>query len=351
LSLILNPNTNNKQIKGESMRGLKVYDQISGNLEKTVEEWKILGFDTVFPYPDYVENSLFLSLIERHEINLFLTVPGFYNPKALDRNPKLYAIKADGTPAIRDWVRFVCPSKHDYKEKRLQDIISMIRKYRPSGISLDFIRFFVFWEKVFPETPASELPQTCFCPDCINSFSQFADLDIRTTSPEKAAAIILKNHKQEWKAWKCHVITETVKEFAQAIRAEDKNIKINLHVVPWMTGEFDDAIKRIAGQDIEALSEIADYISPMCYSHMLRRPPQWINKVVADMNKQSKVPIIPCIQVAETYRPEPFTDKGFASAVQSALAKPSAGIIIWSWKALEASEQKKRIIAKALSRE
>ncbi len=74
--------------------------------------------------------------------------------------------------------------------------------------------------------------------------------------------------------------------------------------VPWRRDDYAGAIRTVAGQDFAALSMLADYLSPMCYSFMLRRPPEWIHSVVEELGASSTAKIVPSNQVREYYRPE-----------------------------------------------
>jgi hypothetical protein len=61
-------------------------------------------------------------------------------------------------------VQFVCPSRPEYRAKRTREIADLVRRLRPQGLSLDFIRHFVFWEKILPATRHSDIqPLLCLC--------------------------------------------------------------------------------------------------------------------------------------------------------------------------------------------
>ena len=125
----------------------------------------------------------------------------------------------------------------------------------------------------------------------------------------------------------------------------DPEILVNLHVVPWRSEDYDGAITRIVGQNRSALGDLADYLSPMCYSFMLHRDAAWIGSVVQDLAAQSSCPVLPSIQVASAYRDgEVFGSVEFEAAVRAALEPPSAGVVFWSWDHIEADEQKADII-------
>jgi len=108
--------------------------------------------------------------------------------------------------------------------------------------------------------------------------------------------------------------------------------------VPWKEGEFNNSLLEIAGQDLNKLGSYVDFISPMCYSHMLKKEPNWINQVVKDHKKQSQISVIPAVQVKECYLTDKLTKNNLKKIIKESIKKPSGGIILWSWDYIEDSE-------------
>jgi hypothetical protein len=97
------------------------------------------------------------------------------------------------------------------------------------------------------------------------------------------------------------------------------------------------------------LSEFADYLSPMAYSFMLHRPPDWVASVVEDLDWVADCPVLPSIQVSPAYREdEAFSGAEFEAALKAALAPPSAGVVFWSWDHIEADPERAQIIRRVL---
>jgi hypothetical protein len=141
-----------------------------------------------------------------------------------------------------------------------------------------------------------------------------------------------------------------VEEIVREARAVDPALKINLHAVPWTRTDFGGAILRSAGQDFSSLSRFGDFLSPMCYAHMLERSPRWIHSVVVRLADESAAPILPSIQVGEAYRPGvPFTAAEFEQQLREALAPPSRGVVFWSWEALSKEPEKRRVVREVLA--
>jgi hypothetical protein len=141
-----------------------------------------------------------------------------------------------------------------------------------------------------------------------------------------------------------------VEEIVREIRKVDRTVKVNIHAVPWRRDDYAGAIRRVAAQDFTALSALADYLSPMCYSFMLERPPEWIHSVVQDLDASSTAAIIPSIQVKESYREdERLGEEEFDLCLREALKPPSQGVVFWSWNALAQEPDKQSVIRQVLT--
>ncbi len=88
-----------------------------------------------------------------------------------------------------------------------------------------------------------------------------------------------------------------VNELADKARSVKSDTKINVHAVPWRDDDFGGANIRVAAQDLRKIAPLTDYISPMCYSQMLRRDAGWIASVVNEMDMKARGKILPSIQV------------------------------------------------------
>ena len=341
--------------------GVKIYDH-QGNLNELFDKLQSIGINTLFVSPELARKTGFMELAGRNKMPVFLIVPVFYNPEALARDTGLYAITSDGEKAESDWVRFICPNRMDYRSEHLDYMESLVRELSPDGISIDFMRYFVFWEKVYPvrdldisETEANNspnLPQTCFNDVCLELFckkNKISFPDSIKTIREKAE-FILTLYPNEWTAFKVNTITDYVKEITQALRKTDPALRFNLHMVPWREDDFDGAVRRITGQDAGQLAPYLDFISPMCYSQMVRRPPEWVGDVVIDMDRAAPDQVLPSIQVSRAYIEEPFPVQDFKQSLLSALEEPSRGVIFWSWETLEKNREKQEVIREVVQK-
>jgi hypothetical protein len=325
--------------------GVKIYEA-APPYDGLFREWRDLGVNTVFASEALARTREFRDRAAADGLAVFIIFPVFQAPEVLKDEPGLAAVTAAGTPAREEWVEFVCPSREDYLERKIAQVKSLVTDCRPDAVSLDFIRYFVFWEKVAPDRAPETLPQTCFCPVCLAGFEKEMGValpaELATTSGK--AAWILARHLAEWTEWKCRTIARAVERLAEAARDADPAVKVNLHAIPWRRDDFGGAVLSVAGQDVARLARYVDIISPMCYHHMVRRHPAWVHEVVADIAARSGAKVLASTQVSEAYVTEPLPPAEFRAAAAEALKPPSVGIVLWSWDALAKAPEKRALL-------
>lgn len=345
--LFQNCNSSNSH---EKIIGVKIYNH-EGGVEMLVDEWNAMGINTAFVSKELLGQESFREIAEKNKIKTFVILPIFFDELALSEDSSLYAIKSNGEEAIDEWVKFVCPSNLKFRKNKIESIVNLVTEYNPDGISIDFIRHFVFWEKVLPDTPVSTLPNTCFCNECVHGFQQQFNIDIpdSLSDTEDISSWIIDKHSDQWTDWKCLLITSMIEEIVTKTKKVKSNLLVNAHIVPWENDDFGNGINKIAGQDILAISAITNYISPMTYSHMVKQDASWVHDVVDDFYHQTKGKILPSIQVKEAYVTDSLSVAEFEDNLRSALLPPSIGVVFWSWEHLEQDPWKKEIIRKLVN--
>lgn len=332
-------------VEATRLIGIKIYDH-TGDFRPLFEEWRAIGINTAFVSPALASKPEFRKLARESGTAVFLILPIFFNAEELERRPGLAAITKDGKVASDDWVKFVCPSREDYRRERVEWVKKLVKDLDPDGVSLDFIRHFVFWEKVYPDRTLDSLTNSCFDESCLTKFQKETKIMLPADLKEVAdkAKWILKNHLQVWTDWKCALITSMVKALADGARAVKPTVKVNIHSVPWRADDFGGAIRIVAGQDLAAMTAFSDYVSPMCYHHMVKQTPAWVHSVVEDVAARVRVPVLPSIQVKEAYIPDKLTVAEFKEALVDALKAPSRGVVFWSWDSLGRDPERKAVV-------
>jgi hypothetical protein len=175
--------------------GVKIYDYERDFID-LFAQWRDLGITAAFVGEKLISKNGFRDLAEQNGLMLFCILPVFHNPEMLEKNPLLYAITGHGWRAQEEWLRFVCPSRHEYRRDRIELIKRLIQEYQPTGISLDFIRHYIYWEKISGYDQVDPLSAGCFCTTCLEGFQSIIDQSIpeRQTQISQKAKWILTNY-------------------------------------------------------------------------------------------------------------------------------------------------------------
>ncbi|MBN2617853.1 MAG: hypothetical protein JXR64_06010 [Spirochaetales bacterium] len=260
------------------------------------------------------------------------------------------AILENGEKAVGSdmgkWLEILCINGENSEnvniiDYRIEQITNIIKEYSPKGISLDFIRNFLFWEEIYENSDFKNFKKSCFCPYCIKKFTTLYGIELPNFPTfEDTGTYILKNYWDKWKEFTYRKITQSIEKIVSAIKEIDNNIVITIHVVPWFEGEFNFSRKNILGQNIIDFKKLANFISPMCYSPMLRRDNKWILDIVEEFYNLTESNILPAIQISPMYGTEKLSDIQFKIMVESALGGNSDGAVIWPWELLTKQQLK-----------
>jgi len=333
-------------VKKDRILGVKLYDY-QQDFNELFEDLEDIGINTIFASPELLSSKGFIPQSRNKGFKTFVILPIFYAPELLDKDPGFYAIDQFGKPASKEWVQFACPSNEQYIDLKIDYIEKFVDENKPDGISLDFIRHFAFWEKIYEDTPVDSIQNTCFDANCLSKFSLEENIEIPKELQETIDIYqwIKQNHYDQWISWKNELISTTVQRIVNEVKVDHPGILVNLHAVPWKRNDFNNGINTIIGQDFKTLSNYVDYISPMTYSHMLKRDPDWIHAVVNNISEESQgakkgTNILPSIQVSKAYLPNELSPEAFEACLLAALKEPSSGVIFWNWDMLSESKEK-----------
>ncbi len=314
----------------EKIAGIKIYGY-DKEFNPLTDIWKEMGINTAFVSKELAANTLFRKLMKENDIGVYIIFPVFHDPELLKRDSTLYAITDKGKVAKDDWVEFVCPSREVYRSMKVSEAADLVRELEPDGLSIDFIRQFVFWEMIYPDRSAESINVACFCDTCTENFFRLNNIALpdTCTTVVQQASYILSYHSGAWNDYRSDLIASMVKEISDRVHNVKPDIKINVHAVPWRDEDFGGANIRVAAQDLKKIAPYTDYISPMCYSQMVRRDAGWIESVVAEMDKKAPGKILPSIQVYPYYVDDVFNADDFEDCIDAALKKPSRGVVFF----------------------
>ena len=323
------------------MRGVKSYI-VPKDIQKEIDLMLDLKIDTILLGNEACQNKCYIQSLNEASINTYLIFPVFFNPIYLKNHNNSWARTQSDKIASDSWVQFVCPSNKDHLNYQKNNLVKMVREMNPTGITLDFIRNFAFWEMVKENHAPNDIEHGCFCSNCISEFSKEVALPNGLDSVQ-LNHWILQNKLDTWSKWKQKQIFRTAEMLIAAVKDINSEIKTAIHIVPWISNEYGNSIETIIGQNIEQLSRLCNFLTPMAYGPMCYRKSDWINHLVRDVQSKSQVQVIPSIQVGKSYDEEPITTERFRADIMSALSPPSSGILLWSWETLNESPGKLQI--------
>jgi len=328
----------------EKIIGIKIYEY-NRDFALLVEQWKKMGINTAFVSKELAANDVFRQILKANNIRVYIILPVFYDPALLKQDSSLYAITDKGRIAKDDWVEFVCPSRNACRTMKIKEAAELVKTLQPDGLSIDFIRQFVFWEMIYPDRTAESIDIACFCDSCLGSFCRKEGIILPDTCAmvTQKAAYILNRYSDDWNDYRCDLIASMVKEIADKVHNVKPDTKINVHTVPWRDSDFNGANIKVAAQDLQKIAPYTDYISPMCYSQMLKRDADWITSVVTETDRKAPGMVLPSIQVYPYYIDDPFTVDDFLRCVDAALQPPSQGVVFFSWPLFEKDKERMEI--------
>ncbi|MFA6618702.1 MAG: hypothetical protein WCT23_06520 [Candidatus Neomarinimicrobiota bacterium] len=154
----------------------------------------------------------------------------------------------------------ICPSDKQYQNYKLDIIHEVMLIFQADGIYLDHASFPIEKNDINSNMQLEHLRQFCFCPNCINTFAQHAQIELpQNLSAYELNAWILEDHTQAWVSWKTSLLTVFMENAHKIIKNIDPETQIMLNILPWKNGEFNHAWQDLAGQDIKTLASFTDY--------------------------------------------------------------------------------------------
>jgi len=336
--------------------GAKVYHPVRSPQE-LVEFAKSLGLNTIF-VGDELANSLpFREQCRTARLKYFLIIRTFNDPEAARQDPTLVSIDRDGTPGRRGDDAMICPSRDDFRHAKVEGIKAAIQRLKPDGVTLDYFRFFIYWEAVDPHKGPGDFPAFCFDRACLKDFVDSSGVKLRNTTVADSVANnrplideIWREHRDAWYEWRVRRIEKNAKEMTGSIRKEFPGLPIVLHAVPWTRDEFGGAREKIVGQNFRLLTPYFDYVSPMAYSALTHRGPGWVEKL--DRSLLAEVPaekLLPSIEAGPDGPEFPSMPPAHYEGDLKAALKAKTGVVLYHLELLLDDPAKQDTTRKAMS--
>jgi len=336
--------------------GAKVYRQARPSQE-LVKLARSLGLNTLFVGDELAASEEFREECRAAGLRYFLIMRTFNDPEAARQDPTLVSVDREGKPGRRGDDVMICPSRADFRRQKMQRMRVAIERLKPDGVTLDYFRYFIYWEAVDPQKGPGDFPAFCFDGRCVRDFLNATKVRLRMGLPYDPTAVprelideIWREHRTAWYAWRVKRIADDAAEFTRFIRKQFPGLPIVLHAVPWTRDEFDGAREKVVGQDFRLLAPYFDYVSPMAYSALTHRGPGWVEKL--DSSLLSEIPtgkLLPSIEVGpDGPQFPPMSAAHYESDLKAAL-KAQSGVVLYHLELLLDDPEKQAITKRLLA--
>lgn len=292
--------------------------------------------------PDRYDEFRFRDALRNEGIKIFESTAVFHQPWEVLANDSLRPVGDDGVAMQKfDWYLGVSPHSKDYLSRRIELMEEVVDTHRPDGIFLSFIRFPGFWEAWTSEASGDSITDYGFARGSIERFAEETGLELPDLPTSSLSTLILSEFRSEWIAWKCSLIVDSVKQLSDAANAIRPGIETMINGVAFPSTERGDIARRILGQDLGAISGVANHIETMVYHQILAEDPrEWIPKVVDDLRPNVRGTLLPSIQTSPAYtkpphdrvkRPVDLPPEQVVDVLRSVGRTAADGVSVYHW--------------------
>ncbi|HET7208479.1 MAG TPA: hypothetical protein VFI95_18025 [Terriglobales bacterium] len=318
------------------IRGAKVYRAVRDPRD-LVRFAKSLGLNTLFVGDQLAASLPFRQECQKAGLQYFLIIRIFNDPEAAADDATMISVDREGRQGRRGDDVMISPAREDFRRIKRERIRAAIERLKPDGVTLDYFRYFIYWEGVDPKTGPLNFPAFSFDRASVEDFVRATGLPLKPDLPPGTQEVpralidrIWNHHREAWYRWRVERLVEDAQEFTSFIRQQFPELPIVLHAVPWTRDEFGGAREKIVGQDLRRLAPFFDYVSPMEYSALTRRGPGWVERL--NRNLVAEVPaakLLPSVEVGPDGPQFPLMSLEDYESDLIAARKASAGLVLY----------------------
>jgi hypothetical protein len=292
-----------------------------------------LGINAMFVHSGSIDSAL-LARAKKEGVNVYAEFAVLNGKDYVKEHPEAWAINAKGEkvePA--SWFMGVCPTEPGFRNYRFTQLRKLLYTYDIEGVWMDYVH----WHAQFEE-PEPILPETCFCENCLSSFSEKKHVKIPEGSTAEKAQWILQNKDEAWRDWRCHVIYDWSVQIRNIINQLKPGTLLGIYHCPWDDEEFDGARRRILGLDYDLLRDVFDVFSPMVYHARMGREPAWVKNNIQwfcnriNIKHDAFPKVWPIVQAYNN--PYNISASEFETVLKGGLAEKSSGVMMFTTSAI-----------------
>jgi hypothetical protein len=327
---------NKSDIEGIHQPELSFVKGVYGNPGTLLEagyRFDDLGLNAIFVRSISLNQTLF-ETARLQNVKVFVEFPTLLGRNYVEQHPEAWPIDKHGEKSPpADWFMGVCPTDPGFWEYRKTQLSEILELYDVDGIFLDYVH----WHAQF-ETPEPILPETCFCDRCTALFAEDTGISVQGSDISGKAAWILENADTEWRDWRSRVLNGWVTGMKEIVKEMRPEALLGIFYCSWYPDDYDGALYRTLGIDIETFIEMADVLSPMLFHKMKDRPVSWVGEYtnwlgnLVDKSAENRPLIWPIVQAHDN--PGEVTPDEFREVMMAGSGKPSSGIMMFSDRAL-----------------
>lgn len=193
--------------------------------------------------------------LRRRKIAFAAAVPFFRDNYTHRAEPALRAVNDYGAvPAAA-----LCPSNQEYRDYKKRAVSEIMLILQPDALFLNNFYFPAEITQLCQTGSRGNIRTSCFCNNCLQQFSDYADIDFPVTeTTADAAETINKHFAREWALWRSNLLTSYLENISTEVRRYNSHCQIMLNVIPLPGQESDEARRRIFGLDYKTLAPFVD---------------------------------------------------------------------------------------------
>ncbi len=285
-----------------------------------------------------------VALLRAQGAHVFAEFNTLHEAGYLADRPDAAPVGPDGevSPPPDGW-QGVCPTHPGYREYRMDALRRVLREFPIDGVWLDYHHSHASWEQAVPN-----LPDTCFCPGCLDRFRQDTGGRLPEGPVSAQSALLLGERRAEWTAWRCAVLTDWVREFRRILDEERPGALLGTFHCPWTQEEYEGALRDKLAIDLRAQSAFVDVFSIMPYHARFGHAddPGWISRQTAWLGQHlgirgepgERLRIWPIVQLSNWG--EAVSVGQVPEALEHGTRAPSTGVMVFAWATLHGSWDK-----------
>ncbi len=257
----------------------------------------------------------FRHALRRRNINFVAQIPIFQDEYTYRSQPALRAVDEFGSRNTSAILSAICPTDRGYQNYKLHAIEEVMLILQPDAVYLDKLSFPMDIDETCTDMHIAHSRNFCFCPACIESFSEHANIDLpKLNSDAEQNTWILDNFKNSWIQWKTGTITAFMEKVNKQILDINPDCRIMLSVIPWKEEDHNYGRQRLAGQDVKTLAPFVDNFILQTNCHIPDEIYEEIRLSLKNELENSEAKVIPTIQLQ--IDPPHSAEKDFQNSLQ-----------------------------------